>query len=236
MTIVVLAHPNDDAAARLVQRWRPHGALLMLPRDLSRAGWRMYVGGRGEEWFVAECEAHRSAALRGVLTRLPGFEPGALPHLHPGDRDYVATEMTAFMIAWLSKLTCPVLNRPTASSVLGPNVAYDRLPALAARCAMRMPARAIGIDGRALLPFAAATISVVGDRWFGDVPPALGLQAQRLARAANARLLTVQFDDIGEQGDGEGASLVGAELLVDVDRPDIADAVLALFGEAEACR
>lgn len=240
MTIVVLAHPNDAAAARLVQRWRAQGALLMVPRDLSRAGWRMYVGGRGEEWFVAEDEPHRTAALRGVLTRLPGLEPGALPHLHPGDRDYVATEMTAFLIAWLSKLKCPVLNRPTASSMLGPNLACDRLPALAARSAIRMPMRATGVDGHGLLPFAAATVSVVGDRWFGDVPQALGVQALRLARTAGARLLTVQFDGVGEPAEGagerDGASLVGAELLVDVDRPDIADAVLALFGEAQECR
>lgn len=229
--IVVLAHPNDEAAARLVQRWRPQGALLMLPRDLSRAGWRMYVGGRGEERFVAENEVHRTVALRGVLTRLPALETSALPHLHPGDRDYVATEMTAFLIAWLSKLKCPVLNLPTASSMFGPNLARDRLPALAARSGLRMAAQSTGIDGAARLPFAAATVSVVGERWFGEGPPALGEQALRLARTAGARLMTVQFDGTGQTGDA--AAVVGAELLVDIDRPEIADAVLALFNETE---
>ena len=246
MTLVVLAHPNDAAAARLVHRWRPHGARLMLPRDLSRAGWRMYVGGRGEEWFVADGERCQTSTLRGVLTRLPVVEPAMLPHLHAGDRDYVATEMTAFLIAWLAKLRCTVLNRPTAASMLGPNVGNDRLPSLAARQGIRLVKRSPGSHESAPLPNPCASVTVVGERWFGSIPAALGAQAVRLAAAVGASLMTAQYvaDDsrpsdqpdemITGPGDAQGrdggvAALLGAELLVDTDKPEIADAVLELL-------
>jgi hypothetical protein len=36
-------------------------------------------------------------------------------------RKYVAAEFNAFLLAWLSAQSCPVLNRPTASCLSGPN-------------------------------------------------------------------------------------------------------------------
>jgi hypothetical protein len=222
MTIAVLAHPRDASAARLVQAWQAHGARLLLPRDLSRPGWRMYVGGRGEEWFVAGEERLRVASLRGVLARLPAIEARDLDHLHEGDRDYAAAEMGAFLTAWLTALRCPVLNRPSASQLLGPQVGADHLPGLAARAGLSMCTR---------LPLReqVCTVSVVGTRCIGTPPAALARQALRIADAAGASLLTLQFDSAADD-----AALVSAEPLVDIDDPAIAQAVLDCFGPGGA--
>jgi len=46
--------------------------------------------------------------------------PSELPHIDANDRDYVASEMTAFLAALISELPCMVLNRPAANSLWGP--------------------------------------------------------------------------------------------------------------------
>jgi hypothetical protein len=221
MTIAVLAHPRDAAAARLVTAWRAQGARLIVPRDLSRPGWRQYIGGRGEEWFVAEGERLPVRGLRGVLSRLPVVDPEGLDHLHEGDRSYAATEMTAFLLGWLAGLRCPVLNRPVASSILGPGVSEGHLPFLAARAGLEL-APAVGQPGGR--PGSGCAVTVVGERCLGTGDADLAQAARRVAQVAGAELLTVHFDATAWP-----ARLVGAELLVDTDDPGVAGAVLDRF-------
>ena len=42
--ILVLANSRDLPARRLVETWRAHDARLLTLADLSRAGWRHYLG------------------------------------------------------------------------------------------------------------------------------------------------------------------------------------------------
>lgn len=217
MTIAVLAHPRDAAAARFVTAWRSHGARLIVPRDLSRPGWRLYVGGRGEEWFVAEGERLPVRDLRGVLSRLPHIDAAALDHLHENDRSYIASEMTAFLLGWLASLRCPVLNRPTASSMLGPGVSEDHLPFLAAQAGVELTP--------ADRPASRCAMTVVGQRCFGAGDAALVQAAHRVARAARVELATVHFD-----APTAPARLTGVELLVDTDDAAIGRAVVERLG------
>ena len=60
------------------------------------------------------------ADITGVLTRLPAVQPEDLAHIATADRDYVASEMTAFLIAFVSALPCRVLDRPSAGALSGP--------------------------------------------------------------------------------------------------------------------
>jgi hypothetical protein len=58
--------------------------------------------------------------ITGVLIRRPCVIEAELPHIRSADRRYVAEEMSAFLFAWLTGLTCPVLNRPRDFHLLGP--------------------------------------------------------------------------------------------------------------------
>jgi hypothetical protein len=65
--------------------------------------------------------------IKGVLTRLAYITDHELPHITVNDRPYVASEMMAFLVCWLSFLKCPILNRPTTSSCLcGPNWRHEQ--------------------------------------------------------------------------------------------------------------
>jgi hypothetical protein len=219
--LVVLTSPHDAAARALVDRWRSRGARLMVPRDLSQPGWRHYVGGCGEEWFVINGERLRADVLRGVVTRLPSVRVRDLPHIAEEDREYVAAEMDAFLASWLTRLRCPVLNRPVATSLMGPNRTRERWLLLAASAGLRPAAR------RTLAPggdraSATAAVTVVGRRWVGPVAPELGAQAVCLAERAGVDLLTVQFETPDRD-----AAFVCAELAIDVRSEEVADALRA---------
>jgi len=215
--LLVVAHGSDEPAARLIRRWDDRGARLLTPRDLSTAGWQFRVGGVGPGWAVASGERIATDAISGVVTRLPVVREEDLGHIGVEDRPYVATEMTSFLIAWLTSLSCSVLNRPSATSLLGPTFGQEQWIFLAARAAMRLESKPLDQPR----PLPTVPVSVIGDRWIGDVDQALGAQSVKLARLAGAELLTVRFD--GRDG---RAPFVSAEPLVDVARDEIADALL----------
>lgn len=225
--LVVLAHARDDQARALVDRWAPLDARLMTVQDLSAPGWQHHVGGTGSERAVLGGIQVETAAIRGVVTRLPCVQETDLAHIAPGDRPYVAAEMTAFLKSWLSRLSCPVLNRPTASSLMGPNRSLERWMVLAARCGLAVFARR-SATGEALLPARECPVTVLGQRWFGEVDEALGEQAMRLALQAKVDLLTVRFD-----GSGAGAAFLSAELSIDVSAPAVRDALLERLERGE---
>jgi len=124
--LLVVAHPRDEGAHFLTDALRSRGARLMVPRDLSIAGWRHYSGGSGEEWAVVSGERVHARDIRGAVVRLPLVRDRDLPHIDVCDREYAAAEMNSFLIAWLTGLSCPVLNRPTAASLLGPDFSHER--------------------------------------------------------------------------------------------------------------
>ncbi|MBZ4422796.1 hypothetical protein [Myxococcus sp. RHSTA-1-4] len=222
--LVVLAHPRDEQARGLVVRWASEGARLLSLLDLSTPGWQHRVGGTGPELAVVGGEQVEVSTFRGVVTRLPGYLDSDLTHIAPEDRSYVASELNAFLASWLSRLPCPVLNRPTASSLMGPSLGLERWLSLAARCGLPLAAarRDLG-DGS---PRRVASVTVVGRRWLGEVDAAVGEQAVRLAMAAGVELLTARF---------EGPAFVSAELSIDVGAPAVAEVLLERFGsEARA--
>jgi hypothetical protein len=235
---VVLASRDDAAARSLVARWQQHGAGLLTCADLSVPGWRLELGtdGVGRSTAVVDGRVLASEQIHGVLTLLPCVFPHELPQIVPGDRDYVAQEMTAFLLAWLTGLECPVLNRPNATSLAGPSWPAERWCHLARRAGLRaapLRRQTTAVPGDAVLPAppAAATVTVVGDRWIGDVPPDLAAHARRLAGAAGADLLTVVFD----RADAD-ASVLLADPRPPVADERVADAILALLHQAATTR
>src|SRR3954454_10181229 len=107
--ILVLANSRDLPARRLVETWRAHDARLITLANLSRAGWRHYLGAPAPEIALACGELIPAASINGVIPRIPWVTPEDLLHVVDGDRHYVAAEISAFLLAGLRPVSRPGL-------------------------------------------------------------------------------------------------------------------------------
>ncbi|MGI8770926.1 MAG: hypothetical protein ACR2JE_05780 [Acidobacteriaceae bacterium] len=96
------------------------GAAIVVPAHLSQPGWSYEVGSGARAQLVTSKGIIAADDVSGVLTRTQRAWPAELPHINEEDREYVASEMTAFLAALLNELPCPVFNRPAANSLWGP--------------------------------------------------------------------------------------------------------------------
>ncbi len=231
--LVILAHRADIAAQALVQRWAAHDAHLLSPEELSLSGWRYRPGDVASGCAVISGRSVPFRNLDGVLTRLPWVFEQDLVHIVPDDRAYVAAEMSAFLLAWLSELTCPVVNRPTPTCLAGPLWRPEQWARVASssslfvapvhRRAAFVPGRSPTVDlGPVVRPECGVTLTVVGDKVIGEAEGALREQARSLARAANVELLVVHFSRAHAR-----AEFVAAAPWPDLESPGVADAILA---------
>lgn len=223
--ILVLAGEGDAMARSLVSQWSGHDARLLVPKDLSVVGWRHRAGSRGDSTAMVDGNPIAGEKIRGVLVRTPGVASADLPHIRGEDREYVAAEMTAFLLAWLSSLDCPVINRPTPYCLLGPSLRPEQWLHLAAVEGVPVAGLRRTTAGDAAPPALASTaVVVVGDRCLGATTDALDDRARRVAHAAGVSLLQAYFT-----GPPEDPVLTGADLFVDVQDPEVNAAVLELL-------
>jgi hypothetical protein len=218
--LAIVARQHDPVARDLADTWGLEREVgLLTCQDLSTAGWRHSV--------ATDCEAPATAVVGGrviearqldaVLTLLPVVTEAELPHIAPADQTYVAGEMNAFLLSWLSSLGCRVVNRPTARSLAGPGWRPEHWVRIAAL--LGAPVRQVEVGGPTV--DAAVVATVVGERCVGDVHHALAAHALALARVAGVDLLDVQFS-----GPESNAELIGANPWPDLGRPDVAHALL----------
>src|SRR5208337_4871033 len=118
--IVVVANRWDPTAGTFASRWAAHNVRVLTSQDLSVVGWQQRLSVMDGCVAVVERELVPQKEITGVLTRLPCVVEEQLLDIVPEDRPYVAAEMTAFLLFWLSSLKCPVLNRPTPTCLSGP--------------------------------------------------------------------------------------------------------------------
>lgn len=121
--IIVLGSCLDSASAQLVAglaEWPAAGARLLSAEDLGRAGWAFDPADPGGGSLVAGGEILATTEVDAVLVRRPAVAAEELGWLAPPDRSYGAAELNAFLVCWLSALPCPVLNRPSPTSLAGP--------------------------------------------------------------------------------------------------------------------
>ena len=230
--IVVFAQEHDEYAKNLVQRWRDQGARLMVPADLSRCGWCCSSPNPDDSQCVIEGTRCRSSEIRGVLVRLAAVLATDLSHIVVSDRDYVASEMTAFLVYWLNALSKPVLNCPTPRSLLGPGWFPEHWIYYAAQAGMRVRPMSRAIQPASFDPptwpehdgsFSELTV-VAGAHCFGDVAPDLAEKARALAAAAHVDLVKFRFD-----GPDSDACFLAADLCPPLDDCRIEQAVLDYF-------
>ena len=229
--LLILAPGHDSAAMSLASRWASHGAILLTIPDLSAPGWEMEVPSRGPSRFIAGGQALTSDRISGVLTRLPGPDGADVEHVAEADRAYVSSEITAFLLAWLSSLECPVLNRPTPGCLCGPNWRIEQWIHLAATLGIPVaPVRRSTVSAAPGEREGGAAVTVVGERCIGEIHPSLAANAKRLAAAAHVDLLELRFTS----GEADGR-LYTARLCPDVSRPELGDALLEYFRSRNGC-
>src|SRR4051794_6707245 len=75
-------------------------------------------------------------APRAVLCRATTVSAPWAARASPADREYAAAEAHAVLLAWLTALDCPVLNRPSGRGLVGPVLSDAEWLAAAARAGL----------------------------------------------------------------------------------------------------
>ena len=223
--IVVVGSRFDQEALKIVGTWSAWGAALLSADDLSKPGWRVSpLDWRGSRAVVGGSVVP-VRNIRGVLTRRPQIFAAELGHVSPADREYVAVEMSAFLLCWLSMLPCPVHNSPTPTCLAGPNWSPQQWVRAAALAGLRVrPIRARSSEpdeGHSGRQGAAVVVTVAGDECIGAPDEKVAVSARRLAAAAGVSFLAVRF------GLGDGPpEFMGADPFPDLADSRVVDAVL----------
>jgi hypothetical protein len=223
--LLIVAGRHDEAARRLAEAWSSVDTALLTPASLSVQGWRHQVGvPQDDRIMLGPGRTLEAAQLRAVYTRLPHVDAWELPHIVEADRDYVAAEMTAFLLGWLAELPCRTVNRPTPTCLAGPYWRPERWAHAAAALGMLVRPVEREEPGGAPRPWGAGTVAVavVGEHWYGPVDAATGRQAVSLARFAGADILQTFF----ERGPDGTLRFAGADLWPDLSVPAVNAALL----------
>lgn len=232
--ILVVANNNDLQAKELVKRWKFQGACLLTPENLSVEGWRYHTEDIDNGIAIVDGLPLFSHDILGVLSRMHCVLEDDLRHIVPTDRAYVAAEMSAFLLAWLFSLKCPMLNRPTPTSLSGPYWRHEKWVFTAARLGIPVaPSRRCAIfqANQVLTPESGGvTVTIVGSKHFGNVDKVLVGHARKLADTAGVDLLSVRFS-----GHGPDSVFMGANLETGFVPEDMADAIFEYFqGKADS--
>jgi hypothetical protein len=216
--ILILASRHDDGARRAVAAWEADGARLLTAEDLSRPGWQYSPLQPGRSVAMVGSDRVTADEIEAVLIRLPAVVGDELPGIVSEDRDYVAAEMTAFLVAWLTSLECRVVNRPTPTCLMGPNWRPEQWSLAAAKAGMRVrPVRrlaAANLDQPTTESDAGAEVTLIGQHCFGAPTDALRAQIRRLGDAAGVDLLRVHLVD---------GAFAGADIWPDLEDPVLSE-------------
>lgn len=231
---IVIASSWDGPAQSFAARYADLGVRLMTPEDLSRSGWNYRVGQAPRSTARIGEDVLSAEDIAAVLTRIPCVTAHDLPHIAPADRTYVAAEMTAFLLAWLTELKCPLINRPTPRCLSGPDWPPEKWVQTAARIGIptdttRRQIRLSNKPVEVTCPeHKGATATIVGRRCIGTVDHELGQAALALMEAAGTELLVVRFS-----GPQSGARFMEANHWADLADRETGEAVFQRLRDAK---
>jgi hypothetical protein len=234
--ILIFASPYDPASVSLSARWAEHETNVLSSADLSVAGWRHDLQSQAASTAVVGGRVIPFQEIKGILVRWPGVFPQELTQITPADRDYVAKEMMAFLVSWFLTMKCPVINQPTPVSLTGPAWRLEQWTYAAAQIGIpvQKALRHVVLGSHEVdevepsLPLSTTTVTVVGERCFGEVEQKLREQSVQLAKAAGVSLVSVSYS-----GPEANSFFVGADLMPKLS-VETEDAVLELLLEQEA--
>jgi len=226
--IVVVASELDSLAQQLVETWPGKHAFLMTPRDLCSEGWHIKLGRIADGCFVAGGNRLPVRDLRGILNLISYVSEYELITIESASRRYVAAELTAFLFYLLTAIKCPVVNRPTANNLTGPDWRPEQW-AQACRT-VGIPIKKIQRNSRGSLVAQTSgemlcSISAIGNNCVGDTA-AYAANVIALANLANTTFLTVTFVEY------EGNKVFhSAHLVPDLRDQNLARAIQAHFSD-----
>lgn len=217
--IVVVASAYDVRALRIVDQWASESAAILSTEDLCIKGWVFRVPLSAPMTAVIEGRTIPTERISGILTLRPCIFPEELQNIHSGHRKYVAAELNAFLLAWLSAQSCPVLNRPTACCLAGPNWRPEQWTLAAARLGIPAHTRR-QVPNKNAVPVTEETLELtaVGDRCFGCRDSVLRDWTLKLAQAAGVELLSVLFS-------ADGSRFLSASIWPSFTDPAVLEAV-----------
>lgn len=118
--IVITCSNLDDNVKLLKAKWPNNNALLLSVNDLTSPGWEVSSQDFSQSKFVAEETIWPVTDIEGIINLLPAIAPYELFKIVEEDRDYVASELNAFLFYFLSKMKCPFLNKLSMFNLSGP--------------------------------------------------------------------------------------------------------------------
>jgi hypothetical protein len=227
--LVVLSSLYDPHVTPGLAHWKAAkvDVRVITCHDLARPGWRLTLD--DNPTLVIDGDRVPARAVRGVVSRLSWVTSHELPFIAEPDREYAAAEMQAFLLALLTQLKCPVINRPTPGCLSGPAWSPERWTMCAAeqRIAVQPIVRRAYAGGAVVDPPRAPdrrVVNVVGERVIGDVPKALHDAALAVAREAGCDLLRVAF-----VASARTPVFIDADTWVDLSDAEVAAAVAKRF-------
>ncbi len=198
--ILVIASELDTLARDIVTNWPRKHAILLTPRDLCTRGWRIELGLTEGVSVVASGTIVRLSEVSGVLSLLPYVFDYELFSIEESARKYVSAELRALLFYLLTRLRCPIINRPTAQNLSGPDWRHEQW---ALECQkVCIPTKRTYRKSRSLPPHGndstLQSISVIGNTSVAnnDLPYRPNVVA--LAQCAGVTFLQVRFiEDAG---------------------------------------
>ena len=192
--IVVVASVYDDAARSVVARWDSQRATMLTAEDLCRPGWTLQLPTDRSGNSVIDGSVVPNGEIGGVLTLRSSVLPAELRSIRREDRQYVSSELNAFLLVWLTSLNCRVVNRPSAMSLAGPNWRQEQWTVMAASLGIPVqPRRRTVPETTVPPPDDTVEVIVAGDRCFAAGDAELAAWSRQLAQAAAVDLLSVRF-------------------------------------------
>jgi hypothetical protein len=197
--VLVIANRFDPAANKLAQEWNGSEALgIITPRELISEGWSFDPLQAHTGTFIYDGGRAQVSNIHAVLVLLHSVQAAELADLiMEHDREYVAAEVTSFLLAWLTQLPCPIVNKPSTDGLAGQYWRVERWTIEAARAGLPI---SVSIRRIPLVDEPSRSVSdvvIVNGKAVSKSNQLLEERAARLAKHVGAGLIRVTFDDNG---------------------------------------
>ena len=225
--IVIVGRVGDEVPESLVDQWRGRDAALLSPGDLSQPGWRhvpFSASDAGDGQAVVAGEEVAVSDIEAVVSTIDTITTADLRQIVREDRAYVAAEMRAFLLAWLTTIRCPVLDPPTPLSLAGCGWRPEHWALVAAAFGIPTETVVEPVDeGAGARDDGGFTVSQVGEDVADAPSAAVAGWVRQLTAAAGMRTLQAEFRDVTPP------RLVSAHVVPDFRRAGLAAAALAVL-------